>query len=650
MTVNGTTTPLSNRWWTLEDKDEIATNLVQVAHRLRERNRPRRNQQQMFGELYGGTEMAGLGLTTYDVANQVFFAAYQPYNICRSATDTLTAKICKTKPKPTFLTDKGNYKQIKRAKSLEKFMDGLWYQLKLYEHTRWIFRDACIWGTGILAVFRRGDRVYIERIFPWEMMFDIADARYGKPQCLYTIKWIGKDVLADLFPDFEEEIWAARNQEDDLDHVTDYEAQVDRILVTEAWHLPSGPDAEDGRHTVVIDGCTLVWEDYEKHYYPFAILKYKEPLAGFFGNGLVEEMSGFQYEINEVADRVQQAHYLTGGQIWLVPDGADIVDTEISNNIGVIIHHKPGMPPEAINPQPIADATYQYMKDLPNFALKFSGISEMSATSTKPADITAAKAMEMLDDVETERFNGLLTAWEQFHMDICDQCIDLCKEIDEEHPGFSVRAGLKKYGIEIKWSDVDMDRDAFTIQVFPTNLFAKTPAARMQQVTDLFKAQIIDRAMYLRLLDAPDLGGEEDLEAAARTVADEQLEHLVDAEDVDNNPDAMVHPEPFQDLIYALHRAQATYNMGRIQGMPEPNLALLRDYMSECKSLLDMQNPPQPPPTPANVPGALSGAIPMQGMPGQVPAMPGQPMPQPGVPGAQPQMPMPPPGGQPPPQ
>ena len=629
MTTNGESTTLSSRWYLAEREGfEVHEVLDALVYRLRQRIRPRKDMYQMLTELYGGSELSGLGLTNYDKDSQIFHPASLPYNVIRSAVDTLVNKIGKEKPRPFFLTDRANLKQRKRAKMLQKFMDGLFAQLELYKRTPWIFRDACLFGTGCLMTFRRGDHIFLERVFPWECLVDLADARYGDPKNFYLCRYIDKSVLADMFPEFEEEIEACSIQTDDVDHVQDPEANVDRVMLTEAWHLPSGPDAKDGRHAVIIRNATLVDEGYEKHYVPIVFMKYKEPIIGFWGDGLGQEMQGWQTEVNEVADRVQQAHYMTGGQFWLVPDGADIVDTELANGIGVVIHHKMGMKPENVNPEPIAQGTYQYLKDLPDLALKFSGISQMSAQGTKDPGITAAKAIQTMSDIESDRFSMLGIAYEDFHLTLCDRLIDLCKEIDEEHPGYSIRTGLKDYSIQIKWSEVDMERDAFVMQLFPTRLLAKTPAARMQQLQDLFAAGIIDRAVFMKLIEAPDLGAEQDLESAGRDIVDDQIEQMIDCEDPDA-PGAMIYPEPFMDLIFALHRAQANYNLGKMQGMDEGHLRLLSEYMRNCKALLDMQAPPPPPPNgglPGGNPlGDPAGATPLVGQPLVAPPMPGQP-------------------------
>ena len=636
MSVSGSFVPLSARWWR-QETGVLWQALQSVVHRIRERARPRRDRYHYYAELYGGTELSGLGLTSYDPNSQVFQPASIGFNAMRNATDTIVAKISKNRPLPMFLTDHGDYGMQKKARKLTQFFEGLFKQIRIYDHTMDVFRDAAVFGTGILAVYRREDKIHVERMFPWECFVDIADGRYASPQNFYTVRWVDKDVLAELFPEHEAVIHTANITTDDLDHVADYEATADRILVTEAWHLPSGPDADDGRHSVIIEGATLLDSKWDKNYFPFAVMRYKSALAGFWGSGLGDEMSGFQAEINLMAERVQQSHYLIGGGIVLVPNGGDIEDADLTNGVGYILRYKQGFKPEWISPDPLNPATYEYLKDLPEYAMKFSGISPMSTQSQKPAGVDSGIALQTLDDIESERFTPLGRSWEELHMEVVRQSIDLCKEIVDDFPDFAVRAPLRRNAVVIDWKSVDMDRDAVIMQVFPVALLAKTPAARLQQVQDLFQAGVIDRTMFLRLLDAPDIGAEEDLEASGRIVADEQIEHMLDAEDPFAE-DAYQYPEPFQDLVYALHRAQCHYNLGRVQRLAEANLELLRRYMGDAKFLLEKQFPPPPAPPQGGQPGGAPAGD-MAGAPalmGQVP--PGadmtQQMPQAPMPGA----------------
>ena len=97
-------------------------------------------------------------------------------------------------------------------------------------------------------------------------------------------------------------------------------------------------------------------------------------------------------------------------------------------------------------------------------------------------------------------------------------------------------------------------------------------------------------------------------------------------------------PEPYQDLVYSLHRCQQYYNKARIERVPEGNRELLRQYMTECKRLLEMQMAPAPA---ANVPAGAATSPPMPPGPpaGAPPPMPAPPPGAPPMNGAGPAMP-----------
>jgi len=46
-------------------------------------------------------------------------------------------------------------------------------------------------------------------------------------------------------------------------------------------------------------------------------------------------------------------------------------------------------------------------------------------------------------------------------------------------------------------------------------------------------------------------------------------------------------PEPYQNLENAVRKTQQAYLMYKVQGAPEDRLELLRQYMEDCKNLLE---------------------------------------------------------------
>jgi hypothetical protein len=112
-------------------------------------------------------------------------------------------------------------------------------------------------------------------------------------------------------------------------------------------------------------------------------------------------------------------------------------------------------------------------------------------------------------------------------------------------------------------------------------------------VNDLYSGGIIDRGKYLKLLDAPDIDAENDLATAMQEVADEQIANLLDLEPGNDNARAYAKSRPsmYQDLVYAMHRAQQHICFGLLRGVPDEILDLLRDYIEDCK--VEMDKPAQ---------------------------------------------------------
>lgn len=654
-----------NRWWLTADGDAQSA-LWTCIRALRERQRPRRDMYLFWMQLFGVSELAGLGLTNYDSSHAGFVPATMPFNLVRNGVKTIVSKVAKNRPLPMALTTRGDYKQTRRARGLSRYLEGEFARLKMFQQTPGIARDACTFGTGILHVFRRrgDDRPSVERIFPWEILVDAADGRYGRPRTVYLVRWRDRTELQGMFPDKAEEIDRAASNAGSIEDVVDYDDTADVVLTVEAWHLPppkrraspvfleetelqdaepvvgSDTDRNDtetriptyegtsdsekdlrrgvdrGRYVLAIDGETLLDEDYERDYFPFPMLRYDDPVIGFWGDGLAGELSGFQYEINYVSETLHLAHRVVGTGIWLVPDGADILDGHFQNDTGYVLRYKQGFKPEYVNPEPVNPQTYNYIDFLTQRGLNFSGISQTSAQSQKPAGITAAKALQVLDEVEADRFALFEKAWEDFHLEIANQLIDVMKDIADEFGDVETRVPSRKALLAVKWSDVDMDRDAFVMQTWPTSLLARTPSARLQQVQDLFSAGIIDKPLFLKLLDAPDIDAETDLMAAAQQVVDEQIEKMLDAEDP-NAADAQQQPDAWSDLTYALYRGAQQVALGKLQGVADANLDLLKDFVQNAKDLLDKRMGAQAAANGNSAPAATPGGAPPA--PGQQP-------------------------------
>jgi hypothetical protein len=553
-----------------------------------------------YAELFAGDDNSDImGAGSTHPRGRTFVPPSLPHNITRRAIESVVARIAKERPLPNVLTDEGDYSAYKRAKRMTRAIEGGFSYLDVFKVTPRCLRDACIGGSGVLKVWREGDKPRIARVMPWELRVDAQDARYGDPRCLYHETWVDKGVLKRLAKEWKsgrgamEAIDMARTTTDEYGYdVSEIAEHEDRVLVTEAWHLPSGQGAKDGRHIIAIAGDTgagsvralLVDEKWERATFPFAIINYKEPLAGFWGESLSQELCGYQIEINLISERVRTAHHLAGTGIWLVPETSGLLESDFTNAVAPVLFHRPGMKPDHFNPEPVSQATYGYLLDLIRMGPEASGMNEQVMHGQKPAGVTAAKAIQSLKDETSELMAMPAAAWDAFHVRIGELLVDTFCEIAEEHGDFSLKAKTKRGSKEYVWRDVTLPRDAFTLQVQPASMLAKTPGARIQQVYDLFNSQVISRTLFLKLLDAPDIDAESDLEAAPQLLVDEQINWMLEHDDPDA-PDAYQAPLPLMDLTYALHRAQCHWAFGKMRQVSPENLELLLDWMRAVRDL-----------------------------------------------------------------
>lgn len=615
---NGTRDSSVNaRWWT-EEKGEAHDALASVARHIRQVSTWRREAHSLHAEMYAGGPAAA-GLINMPKMSFGYQASSLPDNVCRSVADTVLAKVFKHRPLPVASTSRGNWKNQKRARKMTQLIEGAFYQQRLFEKKfQMIGRDALVFGCGALMIDRDGKNLITERCHIWELFVDEWDARYGEPRNFYRIYTVDKGVLIQRYAKdkdgkVDEDIKAAIESaaaetpvyDDDGGSLAGHgDSTVDRVYIVRAWHLASGPDMgeeSDGRHVLTMLGgsATLVDEPWEYDHPPIEFLNYCEPLSGFWGSGIVEQLEGYQSQINRMNEKLEEAHNLLGGAWVFTTNDSEITDTEICNGVGIQIKHKPGREPQIYNPQPVHPQTYQWRSELKSDAMNQSGVSAMSAQSEVPTHLKSGVAINAVDDIETERFIIFGRAYEACTIAVGKQIVERIKEIAKDFGDFETKVPMKGGILSLKWSDVSLDD--YDLRVLSSSLLPTQIGQRLDKLNYLFENQLIDRSTFMRLLDAPDLAAEVDMETADRLNIDERLELMLDAEGTPDEIDNIYRmPTPYQNYRWAQKRAQQKVNRAEIDGAPDENLELLRRYITDCQALIDKETGATPNPEQAN--------------------------------------------------
>jgi hypothetical protein len=595
---------MSQLWWK-QSKESVHEYLIPLVEKLQTYQSYRTQDNLRNARLYGNLEIMGLSANLYSRAPVSLASFNRPkYNIVQSCVDTASAKIAKNKPRPTFLTDGGDWGLQQKAKKLEMVTNGQFYASNTYQETSKAFIDGAVLGTGIVKVYSEHGEVKNERVLTEEILVDDAEALYGKPRNLYQVKPVAREVLIAQFPEHAAEIELLKCINSEQSWFIPNHA--DMVEVVEAWHLRSSPKAKDGAHAIVIRGATLHRGEWNRDKFPFAAFRYNNRQVGFYGQGIPEIIVGIQVQINKMLLDMSISDHLNSAPAWLVEENSEVISAHINNEIGHIVKYK-GIPPElrtwaTYHPQKAAQLEALFQK-----AYQLTGISELSSQGTKPAGLDSGKALREFNDIESERFVQVGQRWEQFHMDIAELNVMESKEIYSNDSSFAVTSRSKKFIKTIKWADVDMADDKYQMQIFPTSSLPQTPAGRMAYVQEMMTSGLIDPDTGLELLEFPDLDTNNNLRFAARNVARETVSMILEDGKYRS-------PEPFDDLQFLMSYAQMSYNYARIHGAPEDRLELLRRLIEQCNNMLQSSAPaPQAAPVdPMGAPPPLPTAPLMQ--------------------------------------
>ncbi len=591
-----------SQWWLDKDADKAASQMLTTAAYLKESQGYRYRQAAVYARLYGNQSLysfAGSNISKMDQTHGL--PQERPtFNLIQSATDTLVSRITQSRPAPVFLTDNSDYNQRTLAKKLNNFILGEFYHTKAYELATTCLRDALVEGTGVIHTFETPDnRVGLERVLLTELLVDPNEAMYGEPRQLYRIKLVDRDVLIANFPKFQKKLELAAKAYPD-NSADSSKSVSDLVMVVEGWHLPSGKNATDGRHTLACSMGYLVDEEYTKDRFPFSFLHYAPRLLGFWSQGVAEQLMGTQMELNSLLYTISRSIKLAGVPRIFVDEGSKVNPAHFVNDVGAVVKYR-GVKPSYEVSQSNAPELYAERDKLIAYGYQQCGVSALQAGSQKPQGLDSGEAIRTYDDISTDRFASLARRYDNLFIDLTYQIIDLAKDICERDNSYSTVYPNKNGTKEINLKKADLISDSFVVQCFTQSSLPKDPAGRLAKVTEMVQSGMITLQEGRRLLDYPDLEQIEKLANAGEERIFQILDDIVETS-------KYTPPDPFMDLALAETLTVQYINLYMASKLPESKAQMLRDFFSQIQALKQAAQPPPMPqqgaPTPQAVPEA----------------------------------------------
>lgn len=624
----------SPAWWAQAKRSgELASAIWTRVERLRARRRGDNLRDLIHEAIYRGRPLGAAG----DSATLASFATQRSapaiINITRAKVDAISSRASKHRPFPVISADDAGWTEKRFAKRVSSVLRTTLGRTTIERDRSLRVRDSIVRGTGVAKVVRTEDNdVAVERTPRSEILVSGREAQYGCPRNMFQVKSYPVEVLLARFghdkatkaaikaqatrATYDDQGWYEWGDEwaDDTEHV----------VVAEAWHLPSGYGATDGRHCIVIKNAVLLDEMWTRPRFPFAFLHWSPPMRGLWGTGLVEDLSGVQAKINDVSRDIQEALYYGAQLTVFVQRGANINKEHLRARHPKVVEHD-GMEPHYVAPLPVSPQLFQYLDWLLNIADDLSGLSrDFQSGKTQLGAGASGKAMDTLDDIQSDRF-----AMFQLHdslsmVDVGALVVDEARAIYDECD----KGEMAPWIAEHKWDKVDIESGLYHLKLEPINFLPDTRAGKLESIAQLGQAGLIsDPTDSLDLLDEPDLQRMNRKLLGPRRAIARVMEGLVDL-DV---PLYELSPDAFFPLDAGIAEARAELDDAWANKAPDNVLSRFREWIRLAEHQKDEAAKGAPP---ASGPGMAppAGALPPDtGMPAMGGPAPAEPMAMPGT-------------------
>ena len=396
-------------------------------------------------------------------------------NIIASCIETLCSKIASQKVRPFFNTVNGTFKEMQIAKQAQVFFDMLYEENNVNKIITDAFRNACVFDKGIVKISDDG----ITNRLPWNVFFDPREVTYN--QITYVAEKLPKTPGRIL--ELKYGIKADRN----LDYtVYEYYDVIEHIKAVYVQELNK-----------------VVTHEYKPNIIPYLEIHYTNPIKGDTSQSVVDQLYGIQTQIDELLAVMKDSIAVNPGMTLLVPRSSNIKTNMLSNRTGQIIQYDP-IPGQTTSPVTyatndiISPQFVQLLDKLKNDAYEIVGISQLSATSQKPAGLNSGIALNTMEDIESSRFETQLNSVVRLYVDVAKACLDIFPPENDILPDDLNRAN-------IKWADIVEARNNMKIQFSAAESLSKDPSEKLKQLVALSQAGVIPQSHIATLMELPDL-------------------------------------------------------------------------------------------------------------------------------------------------
>lgn len=495
-------------------------------------------------------------------------------NLIKSCIDAITSRISQANVRPFFNPVNGSYDTTDACKTAQHFFDIWLDEQHAYPKSVMCFRDAAIFDMGVIHVnpLSKG----LQRVAPWEYFLDPAEYNHG---CVTRAMVYKKQFPLAGIAQFSDNSEIKKLFADDPHLKGQYVTYYD-LYGGQLWQF-----FEDKQ---LAEPIKLDFEQYGGLYRrPFVEMFYTKPARGFYSTSLADDLYPIQRQVDAMVTRLDQASRKALLNLILLPNESGLKVSNLEN--GVTGYSYKGGPdggvPTIMTPPAINEQFIQLLELYISKGYQMIGMSELSAQSRKPAGLDSGKALQTMEDIESDRFNTVLQQFVHFLVDSSRVAIDCFPASDPILPRDIGRGKLT-------WGDLRKQRDLFSVQFSAASSLSKDPEEKRNEIQFLIDSGLIDKGAVAKFYQMPDLEGVYTLSTSAEAYVEKIINNAV--------KNGKIEYAETVDLQLLKSKALAMMNQLMAAG-DDPkyvdNLTnLLVKVIDDQKKMISVMNPETPPP------------------------------------------------------
>lgn len=503
-------------------------------------------------------------------------------------------------PRGKVVTSGGDYQLQQRAEGLSKFSVGVMHRNEADDSIRGkVALRSAVMGTGLVRVGSKFGRITVEPVAPWHVLAhrDDEQSEERELRTMYLLRSRDRGELQALFPAHKRYLDKISSSARLIPWIDRDQVSLGRVWTVEAWHLPSGPEATDGRRLIAVEGKMLADEEWQGSRIPLIPWHWAESTAGWWGEGIADNVGELQRQLYTLMQRLQQAIDLTTNPRLLAPIASRPRPWPPTNEAGAVLWYNGNVPPawdvaRAVSPELAGQIERVWSK-----GFQMEGVSELTSMALKPAGVNSGEAIRAYADKTSGRLAPWSTGEQKLHQRVTEEIIAEGRRLAEKDPEFSVVASVDGQVERVFFDAVDLEEDAYLVRAEPVSSLPESIPGRMAVLQEYAASGVYSPDQVARLSRNPDLEADQKLREAPLDWARKVLSEIAFGSGV------YTPPEPLDDLEGSKLLCKQIYAKARSSSVEPARLSLLRRWAKELDALLP--KPPPPPGPPALPPGPV---------------------------------------------